>query len=58
MTEQITEEMQEAVKYLKAMVALGADYKDSRYNAAIIFGVDSYDLGVNFEQQQGVRNVQ
>jgi hypothetical protein len=47
----MTEEMKEALKHLRAMVALGTDYKDARYNAAIIFCVDSYDLGVAFESQ-------
>jgi hypothetical protein len=53
MTEEITEEIADkALEHLKAMVALGADYKDAKYNAAIIFSVDSYDLGVAFESQE------
>jgi hypothetical protein len=55
MTEEITEQMKEAVKHLKAMVALGANYKEARHNAAIIFGVDSYDLGVAFESLQALK---
>jgi hypothetical protein len=47
----MTEEMKEALKHMRAMVALGADYKEAKYNAAIIFCVDSYDLGVAFESQ-------
>jgi hypothetical protein len=47
----MTESMREALKHMNAMVALGADYKEARYNAATIFGVDSCDLGVAFESQ-------
>jgi hypothetical protein len=51
MTEEITEQMKEALEHLKATVALGTDYKEAKYNAAIIFCVDSCDLGVAFESQ-------
>lgn len=48
----MVEEMENALEYLRAMVALGADYKEARWNAAIIFGVDSHDLGKAFESQE------
>ena len=48
----MTESMKEALKHLNAMVALGTDYKEARWNAAAIFHVDSYELGKAFEQQE------